>query len=180
MTAQLLIGFQATPLPAPYARQFTFTNWEANHPGDPVPGTALDAEFNAVFVSILDTQTRLAQIQNDDGSLGNQTVGPDQLTPNLLATVGGGFYPRGAWITATSYAVSDAVNQDGILWAAVVAHTSSGNFAADVSAGKWMFINQPIAASSIPITPIPTVLSTSVQGALEALAARIVALETAP
>lgn len=166
-------------LPTPYTRQTSFTDWEANHPGEPAPGTQLDAEFNAVRVSIIDTQSRLDQIQNDDGSLANESVGPDQLSPDVLIMVSGGFYPRGAWHATTTYAVSDAVNQDGILWAAVVAHTSTGNFAADVTAGKWMFINQPVAAQSIPVTPIPSIPAANVQGALNALAARIVALENA-
>jgi len=176
----------STPLPAPYTRQTSFTDWEANHPGEPAPGTQLDAEFNAVRTSITDTQDRLAQIQNDDGSLANGAVGKEQLSADMLAVLTGGFYPRGAWVTLTGYAIGDAVNADGILWAAVVAHVSSGNFAADVTAGNWMFINQPIAASSIPVQPISSVPVTNVQSALsllatqiQALTARVVALENA-
>lgn len=161
----------ATPLPPPYTRQTSFTDWEANHPGEPATGTSLDAEFNAVQVSLTDTQARLAQIQRDDGSLANYSVGRDQLDPELAGALIGGFYPRGAWHASTGYKVSDAVNQDGILWAAVVDHVSSASFAVDVSDGKWMFVSQFAAAPAIPITPIPPMTATTVQGALETLSA---------
>ncbi|WP_223518272.1 hypothetical protein [Pseudomonas sp. BF-R-21] len=159
----------ATPVPPPYTRQTSFTDWEANHPGEPATGTSLDAEFNAVQVSMTDTQARLALIQRDDGALANYSVGRDQLDPELAAALAGGFYPRGAWQANTKYKVSDAVNQDGVLWAAVVDHTSGASFAVDVSAGKWMFVSQFVAAPAIPITPIPPMSATTVQGALETL-----------
>ena len=56
-------------VPVPYQRQFSFTNWEANHPAGAVPGAALDAEFEALRLSLVATQERLAQIQQDDGRL---------------------------------------------------------------------------------------------------------------
>lgn len=159
----------ATPVPPPYTRQTSFTDWEANHPSEPAPGTSLDAEFNAVQVSLTDTQARLAQIQRDDGSLANESVGRDQLDPELSAALTGGFYPRGAWQANTRYKVGDAVNQDGTMWAAVVDHVSGTSFSVDMSAGKWMFISQVATAPAIPITPIPPLSATTVQGALEAL-----------
>jgi hypothetical protein len=56
-------------LPEPYQRQFNFTDWQANHPVDPPPGTSLDAEFNAVLLALTNTQERLARIQTDEGNL---------------------------------------------------------------------------------------------------------------
>lgn len=44
--------------------------------------------------------------------------------------------PRGAWITATIYALKDAVVQAGIVYICEIAHTS-GVFATDLAAGKW-------------------------------------------
>jgi len=178
---------QSTPVPVPYVRRFNFTDWQASHPSDPPPGTALDAEFNAVQTSLTATQNRLAQIQNDDGSLANGAVGLDQLTADMLATVSGGFNPRGAWQANTAYAMADAVNMDGILWACVLDHTSTGNFAADRLAGDWMFIDQPIAARSVPCDPIAPAQVNNVQQALDYLvtelqnlSARVTALENAP
>lgn len=177
----------ATPRPTPYVRLYSFVDWEANNPSDPVPGTQLDAEFNAVKVAVTDTQARLAQIQNDDGSLANGSVDIEQIDPDLFAALEGGFFPRGQWQPQTPYAVSDAVNTQGILWACVKAHTSTGNFSYDASLGLWMFIMQPIAAASIPVTPLPGIPAVNVQGALDGLAAqianlnaRVTALENAP
>jgi hypothetical protein len=46
---------------------------------------------------------------------------------------------RGAWATATSYAVNDVVSADveGSIFVCLVAHTSA-SFAVDVSAGRWV------------------------------------------
>lgn len=177
----------ATQRPAPYVRLYSFTDWEANHPTDPAPGTQLDAEFNAVQISLTSTQSRLAQIQRDDGALANGSVYIDQIDPALFATLQGGWNPRGAWQANSAYAVGDAVNYQGVMWVGVKAHTSTGNFAADLQAGDWMPVMQPIAAQSIPVTPLPGIPAVNVQGALEGLAAqitaltaRVVALENAP
>lgn len=170
----------ATPRPTPYVRLYSFTDWEANFPKDPVPGSRLDGEFNAIGIALTDTQNRLAQIQNDDGSLANGSVGPDQLDPEVFAITQGGWNPRGAWMQGTSYAVRDCVNAQGILWVAVVAHTSTSNFAPDMQSGKWMPVMQPVAAPSLPVTAIPGVPAVNVQDALANLAARVTALESAP
>lgn len=169
-----------TPAPPPYNRRFSFTDWSANHPVEPPPGAQLDAEFNAIKSTTDQIAVRLLQIQNDDGTLGNQTVGREQIQPDVYTAITGGFNPRGNWAPGTSYAVADAVNQDGILWAANKAHVSSGNFSADREAGDWMFFDQPIAARSVPCDPISAIPANNVQQALEQLAARIAALESAP
>jgi len=179
MTVERILS-TATPRPLPYTRLYSFTDWEANFPTDPVPGSRLDAEFNAVKISITETQSRLAQIQNDDGSLANGSVGNDQLNPDVLVVVSGGWNPRGVWQTSTAYAVRDCVNTQGMLWVCVVAHTSSSNFTLDAQSGKWMVVMQPVAAPSIPINPIPGMSAANVQDALANLAARVTALEAAP
>jgi hypothetical protein len=46
------------------------------------------------------------------------------------------FNSRGAWVTATAYAVKDVVSSAGVWYACVVAHTSSAAFATD-SPTKW-------------------------------------------
>lgn len=43
---------------------------------------------------------------------------------------------RGAWVTATAYAVGDIVQQSGSSYRCKIAHTS-GTFATDLAAGKW-------------------------------------------
>lgn len=43
---------------------------------------------------------------------------------------------KGAWVTATAYAVNDAVSEAGSAYICLVAHTS-GTFATDLAASKW-------------------------------------------
>jgi hypothetical protein len=47
------------------------------------------------------------------------------------------FNPRGAWVTATNYAVKDLALSGNFFYLATVAHTS-GVFATDLAAGKWV------------------------------------------
>lgn len=69
--------------PTPYERQFNFTSFEQSHPSKPKPGASLDAEFNAVKTALDTTQSRLAQIQRDDGALANECVTFDALDEDL-------------------------------------------------------------------------------------------------
>lgn len=48
------------------------------------------------------------------------------------------FNYRGAWVTATDYAVKDVVVSGGVSYVAPIAHTSGATFAADLAAGKWV------------------------------------------
>lgn len=173
--------------PAIYSRQYSFTDWEANHPLDPVPGTQLDAEFNLVQVSILETQARLALIQKDDGTIAPGVVTWSSLAPDAQLIVGAGFVARGDWVGMTEYHAGDAVAADGVVYVALEDHLSSGTFTTDLSAGLWMAFLASIRASAIPITPIVGLPGTSVQTALQglktqldALATRVAALEAAP
>jgi hypothetical protein len=70
-----------------YVRRANFTDWEANHPGEPAPGASLDAEFDAILSALQDIQARLASIQRDDGAIANDSVGLDQLDLGLSDTL---------------------------------------------------------------------------------------------
>lgn len=73
--------------PTPYSRSYGFTDWSAAHPSDPHPGTALDAEFNALGLTLGQFLANLAVLQRDDGLLGNATVHPESLTPATLELI---------------------------------------------------------------------------------------------
>lgn len=51
--------------------------------------------------------------------------------------------PATAWVTATSYVVADLVTESGNYYRCAVAH-SSGTFATDLSAGKWVLVNHSV------------------------------------
>lgn len=71
-------------VPKPYDRKHPFGAASSNNPSNPIQGTDLDAEFNAVEVSLDETQARLAEIQRDDGKLANASVGKDQLAQDAI------------------------------------------------------------------------------------------------
>jgi hypothetical protein len=68
--------------PPPYNPSSSFVSYTAGLPG--FPGQQLDVEFNNVKRTANATAFNLGLIQRDDGRLGNSTVGPAQLSPELL------------------------------------------------------------------------------------------------
>jgi hypothetical protein len=54
---------------------------------------------------------------------------------------------EGAWLTATSYQINDAVKEGGSSYICIVAHTS-GTFATDLAANKWDLIAEKGAAGA--------------------------------
>jgi len=73
--------------PPAYTRNYSFSNFETNNPGQPKPGVQLDTEYDNVSVAMTGTQAALALIQRDDGRLANGSVGVDQLVPGLFEDV---------------------------------------------------------------------------------------------
>lgn len=74
--------------PTAYTRQFNFTNFEATQPFDPLPGSKVDLELNAIKTTLTETLTNLDLIQRDDGQLENRSVGVDQLRNDALTQLG--------------------------------------------------------------------------------------------
>lgn len=92
----------------------------------------------------------LAQISTDGGLLHSIIQGPSTATvttlggviptiANRLAAVGTGAV-RGGWVTATAYVLNDVISQSGLWYRCAVAHTS-GTFATDLAAVKWVAHN---------------------------------------
>lgn len=127
--------------PTPYNRQYNFTDYQSANPDDPLPGVQVDAEYNAIRVTLGQTLANLALIQRDDGRLANQSVGKDTLDPSALALIGlKGFTPKGAWAAATAYSVGDLVDFNDATYVALVTHTSGAVFDNDLAADKWLLI----------------------------------------
>jgi hypothetical protein len=80
----------------------------------------------------------------------------------LLTSMGAGTL-RGAWVTATAYALSDVVTNGGSAYRALVAHTSAGAFATDLAANKWVV---HYSAGLIPGIRIQTPSSTTSEAGL--------------
>lgn len=110
--------------PTPYDRQYSFRQWQAQYPSDPLPGDELDNELNAVKASLDETQSNLARIQRDDGELANASVGLDQ----LKAEVSIGVEPAVAWAPDTDFSENQSVFYNLILYRCIEAHTSGDTF----------------------------------------------------
>jgi hypothetical protein len=76
--------------------------------------------------------------------------------------------PRGAWVTATAYALRDVVTINTNTYLCCVAHTS-GTFATDLAAVKWLLIALGAAptAAGIAFTPTATIAATTIQTAID-------------
>lgn len=127
--------------PTPYSRLYNFTDYQTVNPTKPLPATNLDAELNAVELTLDETLTNLAQIQRDDGKLVNQVVTPESLSAATLAIISQGEYnPRGNWAASTAYAVGDLVTYNAATYLCITANTSTPSFATDNAAGYWLLI----------------------------------------
>lgn len=124
--------------PPPYFRSFGFTDFSASYPTAQQPGYALDGQLDNISISFSGVLANLAKLQRDDGALKNQIVTLDSLSPAVMLALGAGviWLPRGAWVTARSYAISDVISQGTATYVCAVAHTA-GTFATDLAAGKW-------------------------------------------
>lgn len=157
--------------PPTYNRQASFANLQALNPSGQPPGTTMDAEYNAIKTTLDATLANLALIQNDDTTLGNETVGPAQLSSQLTA----GFTSPSAWVTGHAYTASPAstVLHGTGMYICLVSHTS-GAFATDLTLGKWLLIFDLSTltfgnASQIAVTSHGSDISSNVQTSLNAL-----------
>lgn len=157
--------------PTPYDPATDFSGEELANAGgrSTVDTAALDAELAAVGLTTDQILVNLALNQRDDGEIRDGRVKLHTLATAVLAlfaaTAG---TPRGAWGTATAYALRDVVTQNTNTYLCCVAHTS-GVFATDLAAVKWLLITLGTApaASTIPFVATATIASTNVQAAIE-------------
>ncbi len=119
-----------------------YVNYATQHPASPFPPASLDSDFANLRITLDEVLANLELIQRDDGNLQNGCVTPDSLstaTKNLI----GDWNPRGAWVTATLYAVRDMVTVSDVSYVCAVAHLS-GVFATNLAQGYW----QPVGGDS--------------------------------
>ncbi len=150
-----------------YTRYRDYSQFQSENPNTVLNGADLDADYDRIKVVCDALVAAMADVRRDDGGVKNTTIGVDQLKSEVI-TLLDGVTPRGDWITARVYAVCDLVRQSDVLYFALTAHTS-GTFATDLAAGKWMSISSAASASSIANTPAGSIAATTVQTALNEL-----------
>ncbi len=134
---------------------------------------ALDAELANIATSINALISNATAIQRDDGKLRDLSVELHTLSTEVLALLGSAGFtihdPVG-WLTATNYVAREIVTNGTGTYVSVSAHTS-GVFATDLAAGKWVLIfdSVHVTASGVTFVPSGTLLSQNVQDAIEEL-----------
>lgn len=164
-----MVGMQAPQ----YTRTTGFADDERVNTGGrtTVRADRLDAELDGVSTSVNALQTNLELIQRDDGALRDGIVRPNSLSAGTLALlVGGSFTARGDWTTGVLYRVDDLVEGSGASYVCLVQHTS-GVFATDRAANYWQVLFGQVIASNVIFTPAGTIAATTVQAAVEEVAA---------
>lgn len=165
--------------PTPYVRATDFSTEEVNAVGgrSTVRTAALDAELDALGLTANETRVNIGLIQRDDGKVKDGVVELHTLAGETRALLAAGQgLPRGAWLTATAYALRDIVTQSGNTYLCALAHTS-GTFATDLAANRWLVLSLGTApaASAVPVTPTGGLASTNAQAALEELQTEVTA-----
>ncbi len=157
--------------PTPYERTTEFAQEQTNNVGgrSTVRTARVDAELDAVSLSMTETQDNLELIQRDDGDLRDNTVKAHTLAAEVRAMLAAyGATPRGPWVTATEYSVKDLVSfTDTNTYMSVTAHTS-GVFLTDLAANKWILftLGTAVGASAVVFAPTATIAATNVQAAI--------------
>ena len=158
--------------PVAYTRQYDFSDYQADNPSDPLPGTQVDSELDAVKAAIDATQDFIEGVVNDEGDIRAQSITPTMLSAATLALMASASFEVIAadWSTTTVYSAGDLVryNAGGSIdgsYVCAVAHTA-GTFATDLAAGKWTLL-----AYEAPIS-FPLAVSLGGTGAASSTTAR--------
>lgn len=161
--------------PTPYTPSTNFADDERNNAGgrSTVRADRLDAELDAIEVTVDEICTNLELIQRDDGKLRDGLVEPYNLSASTKAYVlATKWTARGLWATETAYVVNDMVDVAGASYICASDHTS-GVFADDYAAGKWQIFVTANNASAQAFTPTSTISSITTQDAVEEVDANL-------
>jgi len=115
-----------------YNRVYNFTNFQTLNPATPLPASQVDAELNAIKITLDAILQNLSLIQRSDGLLANASVGPQQVSASLAL----GINYRGTWQVGTSYLVGDAVFYGSGYYICTNANTA-GVTLPSADAGNW-------------------------------------------
>ena len=168
------------PQPPQYTRITSFSADEANNLAgrSTVRTVNLNTEFDNAKLTLDQLVTNSGLIQRDDGKLLDGVVTQASLSVAVTALfVSIGANPRGAWLTATSYAVKDIIETGAPIapYMCVTAHTS-GVFATDYAAGRWVVLGSGLpTATQVSSTATGDVAATNVQSAIAELSSEKVA-----
>lgn len=157
--------------PTAYSPATDFSQDELDNVGgrSTVRTAQLDGELAAIATTLAGVLTNLSLNQRDDGEIRDGRVKLFTLAADVLALLSTyGTTLRGTWLTATAYSSKDLVSQSGNTYICVSAHTS-GTFATDLAAGKWLILSLGTApgAGTVSFVPTATIAAVTVQAAID-------------
>lgn len=123
--------------PTKYHRGFSFSDYQATNPSQPLPGPSVDNELENVEQSVNETIDALADLRRSDGKLNNGIVTPEALAPGLNM----GFTVRGVWQPNKQYFVGDVVGYSAITYRANATHVSVAGQTPDVQTTLWTVLD---------------------------------------
>jgi len=124
--------------PRAYTQTTNFNDFSSTNPADPHSGANLDTEFTELKQNTDDINANIALLQRDDGKLKNEAVHKDAFDQDALALIGlSGYEVRGAWLTATVYAIGDIVTNNDATYVTSTGHTSD-TFSTDIA--NWTLL----------------------------------------
>lgn len=148
-------------VPVHVALSFDFSDWQAIHPTQPLPGASVDAEFLNGYAATNNLMDRLAMIQRDDGSLYNGIVTLESMDPATveyfenLAEDSAASAADAAAAQAAAAAAQAAAQAAANSANAADASATSGAAAANASAVAADASADAAAASAALMPPLP-------------------------
>ncbi|HRO90375.1 MAG TPA: hypothetical protein PLC06_07750 [Promineifilum sp.] len=135
----------------------SYTAFQQGQGDNSFPGQQIDTDL-ANLKEAVDTLNEFVRgVTRSDGEVGNQTIGHDQLKPELSI----GLEPPVTWATATDYEAGQTVFTGLGYYRATADHTSSVSFAADLATGLWELL---IDFQSSLAEELPAVVEPIVEG----------------
>lgn len=122
--------------PTKYTPGYDFSDYQAQAPASPLPGTRVDIELQNISQSVSTLVDAVKNVRRSDGKLANQSVGPDQLSPALSI----GFTNEGTWAEDVSYSSGDGVFYEQTLYSSRLAHTATALNRPDLDPTTWNFL----------------------------------------
>lgn len=122
------------PDPIPYNSSYDFSNYQANSPSTPLPGTQVDIQFADIQRAVLETIAALANVRRSDGALVNGIVTSDALAPNIVDQI-----VNGTITTITEAVAAALVSEQNAATSeenAAASETASGLSAAAAAASE--------------------------------------------
>ena len=165
--------------PRAYTQTNTFNDWTTTNPSDPHIGSKFDTEFTELKQNTDDINTNIALLQRDDGKLSNEAVHKDAFDQDSLALIGlSGYTVRGAWASATAYAVGDIVTNNDATYLNSTVHTSD-TFSTDIS--NWTLLaNAAINVTGHSVDTFNGLGPINLQGSSWADEARVITHDGSP